>query len=57
VRAGAIATLILFNPYLVVQLGVTSSPWSKEAVGTGLRAPPETNVAGRTGLSPPPAPA
>jgi quinol-cytochrome oxidoreductase complex cytochrome b subunit len=32
---GAIAALIGLHLYLVVRLGVTSPPWSKEAAGTG----------------------
>jgi len=32
---GAIAALIALHLYLVVRLGVTSPPWSKEAAGTG----------------------
>ena len=45
---GAIFALIGFHLYLVVRLGVTSPPWSKEAAGTGpLRRRP---AAGRAGL-------
>ena len=33
VLPGAIAGLILLHLYLVVRLGVTSPPWSKEAAG------------------------
>ena len=47
---GAIFALIGLHLYLVVRLGVTSPPWSKEAAGTGPLAPPSTNGAGRTGL-------
>ena len=32
---GAIFALIGLHLYLVVRLGVTSPPWSKEAAGTG----------------------
>jgi quinol-cytochrome oxidoreductase complex cytochrome b subunit len=32
---GAIAALIALHLYLVIRLGVTSPPWSKEAAGTG----------------------
>ena len=32
---GAIAGLIALHLYLVIRLGVTSPPWSKEAAGTG----------------------
>jgi menaquinol-cytochrome c reductase cytochrome b subunit len=46
---GAIFALIGLHLYLVVRLGVTSPPWSKEAAGTGsTEPPPSTN--GRTGL-------
>jgi hypothetical protein len=47
---GAIFALIGLHLYLVVRLGVTSPPWSKEAAGTGPLAEPSTNGAGRTGL-------
>jgi menaquinol-cytochrome c reductase cytochrome b subunit len=48
---GAIAALIGLHLYLVIRLGVTSPPWSKEAAGTGpLKAP--TN-GGRSGLTRP----
>ena len=36
---GAIFALIGLHLYLVVRLGVTSPPWSKEAAGTGPLAP------------------
>ncbi|HSP74185.1 MAG TPA: cytochrome b N-terminal domain-containing protein [Gaiellaceae bacterium] len=48
---GAIAGLIGLHLYLVVRLGVTSPPWSKEAAGTGPL--PDETVAqngGRAGL-------
>ncbi len=32
---GAIIGLIALHLYLVIRLGVTSPPWSKEAAGTG----------------------
>jgi quinol-cytochrome oxidoreductase complex cytochrome b subunit len=32
---GAIFALIGLHLYLVIRLGVTSPPWSKEAAGTG----------------------
>jgi quinol-cytochrome oxidoreductase complex cytochrome b subunit len=48
---GAIAALIALHLYLVVRLGVTSPPWSKEAAGTGSIIEPSTN--GRTGLTQP----
>jgi menaquinol-cytochrome c reductase cytochrome b subunit len=48
---GAIAGLIGLHLYLVVRLGVTSPPWSKDAAGTGPRPGegPSTNGT-RTGL-------
>ena len=49
---GAIAALIGLHLYLVIRLGVTSPPWSKEAAGTGplLTETPNGKV-GRAGLS------
>jgi menaquinol-cytochrome c reductase cytochrome b subunit len=44
----ALAGLILFHLYLVVRLGVTSPPWSKEAAGRDR--PPEPEPAARSGL-------
>jgi quinol-cytochrome oxidoreductase complex cytochrome b subunit len=45
---GAIIGLIGLHLYLVVRLGVTSPPWSKEAAGSGpLETPP---AVGRAGL-------
>ena len=41
---GAIIALIGLHLYLVIRLGVTSPPWSKEAAGTG----PLVRRAGRT---------
>ena len=35
VLPGAIAALIGLHLYLVIRLGVTSPPWSKDAAGTG----------------------
>jgi hypothetical protein len=35
---GAIFALIGLHLYLVIRLGVTSPPWSKEAAGTGPSA-------------------
>ena len=32
---GAIIAMILLHLHLVIRLGVTSPPWSKEAAGTG----------------------
>ena len=46
---GAIMGLIGLHLYLVVRLGVTSPPWSKEAAGTGPLEPASTNGA-RAGL-------
>jgi quinol-cytochrome oxidoreductase complex cytochrome b subunit len=45
---GAIMGLIGLHLYLVVRLGVTSPPWSKEAAGTGPLEP--SAAAGRAGL-------
>jgi menaquinol-cytochrome c reductase cytochrome b subunit len=46
---GGIMALIGFHLYLVVRLGVTSPPWSREAAGLAPEeAPPATN--GRSGL-------
>ena len=42
----AIGGLIALHLYLVIRLGVTSPPWSKEAAGTGPVAPPSTNGSG-----------
>ena len=46
---GAIAGLIGLHLYLVIRLGVTSPPWSKEAAGAE-RVEPETPPTGRQGL-------
>src|SRR5690349_21210813 len=46
---GAIFALIGLHLYLVIRLGVTSPPWSKEAAGTGPLRPESTN-GGRAGL-------
>jgi menaquinol-cytochrome c reductase cytochrome b subunit len=50
---GAIFALIGLHLYLVVRLGVSSPPWSREAAGGGdyPAAPPSTN--GRSGLTQP----
>jgi quinol-cytochrome oxidoreductase complex cytochrome b subunit len=49
---GAIAALIGLHLYLVIRLGVTSPPWSKEAAGTGPLDDHSPNGAvGRSGLS------
>ena len=47
---GAIIALIGLHLYLVIRLGVTSPPWSKEAAGTGPMRRPRPNGA-RAGLS------
>jgi quinol-cytochrome oxidoreductase complex cytochrome b subunit len=47
---GAIAALIGLHLYLVIRLGVTSPPWSKEAAGTGSIVPAEQN-GHRSGLT------
>ena len=50
---GAIIGLIGLHLYLVVRLGVTSPPWSKEAAGADwLEEPVSTNGA-RAGLTRP----
>jgi quinol-cytochrome oxidoreductase complex cytochrome b subunit len=48
---GAIAALIVLHLYLVIRLGVTSPPWSKEAAGTGSIVEQSSN--GRAGLTRP----
>ena len=49
---GAIAALIGLHLYLVIRLGVTSPPWSKEAAGTGpLDGHVPNGKVGRAGLS------
>jgi menaquinol-cytochrome c reductase cytochrome b subunit len=50
---GAIFALIGLHLYLVIRLGVTSPPWSKEAAGSGPLVDPATNGAGRSGLTRP----
>jgi quinol-cytochrome oxidoreductase complex cytochrome b subunit len=48
---GALFALIGLHLYLVVRLGVTSPPWSKEAAGTGpIGGEPSTNGS-RSGLT------
>ncbi len=47
---GGIAALIGLHLYLVVRLGVTSPPWSKEAAGTGPVEAAPTNGGRRAGL-------
>jgi menaquinol-cytochrome c reductase cytochrome b subunit len=46
---GAIIALITLHLYLVIRLGVTSPPWSKEAAGTGSIVKRERT--GRRGLT------
>ena len=49
---GAIVALIGLHLYLVIRLGVTSPPWSKEAAGTGpLERRHAERRAGRSGLT------
>jgi quinol-cytochrome oxidoreductase complex cytochrome b subunit len=45
---GAIIGLITLHLYLVIRLGVTSPPWSKEAAGTERVDEPSTARAGLT---------
>jgi len=47
---GAIFALIGLHLYLVIRLGVTSPPWSKEAAGTGPLTPVQQN-GHRSGLT------
>ena len=47
---GAIIGLIVLHLYLVVRLGVSSPPWSKEAAGTG---PMDGRPRGRAGMTRP----
>ena len=46
-----IGGLIALHLYLVIRLGVTSPPWSKDAAGSG--PPPEPSANGREGLTRP----
>jgi quinol-cytochrome oxidoreductase complex cytochrome b subunit len=48
----AIAGLITLHLYLVIRLGVTSPPWSKEAAGTGPLPEPPSNGSGPNGSGP-----
>jgi quinol-cytochrome oxidoreductase complex cytochrome b subunit len=51
---GGIIAMIGLHVYLVVRLGVTSPPWSKEAAGTGpLGPPPSDDEPERSGLTRP----
>jgi menaquinol-cytochrome c reductase cytochrome b subunit len=47
VLPGAIIALIGLHIWLVIRLGVSSPPWSKEAAGTGPLAEPSSNGRGR----------
>jgi menaquinol-cytochrome c reductase cytochrome b subunit len=54
VLPAAIGGLIALHLYLVIRLGVTSPPWSKDAAGDGTRRPsPESASAARVGLTRP----
>jgi hypothetical protein len=48
---GGLIALIVLHLYLVVRLGVTSPPWSKEAAGTGPLEDASGN--GRVGMTRP----
>jgi menaquinol-cytochrome c reductase cytochrome b subunit len=50
---GAIIALILLHLYLVVRLGVTSPPWSKEAAGSEELVEEYVTTNGRKGLTRP----
>jgi quinol-cytochrome oxidoreductase complex cytochrome b subunit len=50
---GAIIALILLHLYLVVRLGVTSPPWSKEAAGSEDLVEEYVTTNGRSGLTRP----
>src|SRR5437773_12381155 len=50
---GAIFALIGLHLYLVIRLGVSSPPWSKEAAGTGPTGSAPQNGSGRSGLTRP----
>jgi quinol-cytochrome oxidoreductase complex cytochrome b subunit len=50
---GAIIALILLHLYLVVRLGVTSPPWSKEAAGSEELVDEYVTTNGRSGLTRP----
>jgi len=49
---GAIIGLITLHLYLVVRLGVSSPPWSKEAAGRGREEPPPARGSGLVKPSP-----
>jgi quinol-cytochrome oxidoreductase complex cytochrome b subunit len=48
---GLIFALIGLHLYLVVRLGVTSPPWSKEAAGTGPLGSNSSGNGKRSGLT------
>ncbi len=48
---GAIFALIGLHLYLVIRLGVTSPPWSKEAAGTGPIGRSRRRTAAARGLT------
>ena len=51
---GGLIALITLHLYLVVRLGMTSPPWSRDAAGTGPHGPAESNGAAiREGLTRP----
>jgi quinol-cytochrome oxidoreductase complex cytochrome b subunit len=52
---GALMGLIGLHLYLIVRLGVTSPPWSKDAAGSGPHTPPSQNggAPARAGLTRP----
>jgi hypothetical protein len=50
---GAIIALIVLHLYLVIRLGVTSPPWSKDAAGTGTRVRAPEPAPARVGLTRP----
>ena len=47
---GGIIALIGLHLYLVIRLGVTSPPWSKEAAGADWREEPPPTNGQRAGL-------
>ena len=48
---GGIIGLIVLHLYLVVRLGVTSPPWSRDAAGRRRTEPPPVTTNGRSGLT------
>ena len=53
VLPGGLFALIGLHLYLVIRLGVTSPPWSKEAAGTGSMVKAPEPAAARSGLTRP----